>query len=85
MENSKIIFSTGVHLQSVECVIDGKKQWRWVAVGFEDESFLDGKAINPLEYAEKQKILSKNFKTNKFFTKNHGTNNHEAGRFKRAV
>jgi len=32
------IFSTGVHLQSVECVINRKKQWRWIAVGFEDES-----------------------------------------------
>lgn len=56
-----IIFSTGVHLQSVECVIDGKKQWRWVAVGFEDENFLNGKAINPVEYAEKQKNLVKKF------------------------
>lgn len=56
-----IIFSTGVHLQSVECVIDRKKQWRWVAVGFEDENFLNGKAINPVEYAEKQKNLVEKF------------------------
>jgi len=56
-----IIFSTGVHLQSVECAIDGKKQWRWVAIGFEDENFLNGKAINPVEYAEKQKNLVEKF------------------------
>lgn len=59
-----IIFSTGVHLQSVECVIYGKKQWRWVAVGFEDETFLNGEAINPVEYAEKQKDLVERFKMN---------------------
>ncbi|HLD26395.1 MAG TPA: hypothetical protein VJB63_00335 [Patescibacteria group bacterium] len=33
--NQRHIFSTGVYLQSVECVVNGKKQWRWVAVGFE--------------------------------------------------
>lgn len=55
------IFSTGVHLQSVECVINGKKQWRWVAVGFEDESFLNGEAINPIEYSEKQEDLVEKF------------------------
>lgn len=62
MENYKtIIFSTGVYLQSVECVINGKKQWRWVAMGFEDESFLNGEAINPIEYAKKQIELVEKF------------------------
>ncbi|MEK7664537.1 MAG: hypothetical protein AAB361_00160 [Patescibacteria group bacterium] len=56
-----IIFSTGTHLQSVECIIDGKKQWRWVAVSFEDESFIDGKEINPIEYAKKQEGLVEKF------------------------
>jgi hypothetical protein len=60
-KNQKIIFSTGVHLQSVECVINGKKQWRWVAVGFEDESFLNGEIINPIEYARKQENLVEEF------------------------
>jgi len=55
------IFSTGVHLQLIECIIYGQKQWRWVAVGFEDESFLNGEAINPIEYAEKQKNLVEKF------------------------
>jgi len=55
------IFSTGVHLQTVECVINGVKQWRWVAVGFEDESFLGGKDINPIEYAKNQKNLVEKF------------------------
>lgn len=54
----KEIFSTGVYLESIECVINGKKQWRWIAVGFEDDSFLDGKVINPIEYAgEKGKLI----------------------------
>jgi hypothetical protein len=55
------IFSTGVHLQPAECIINGEKQWRWVAVGFEDESFMDGKEINPIEYAKEQEDLVKNF------------------------
>jgi len=61
--NKPIIFSTGVHLQALECKIYGKKQWRWVAIGFEDESFLNGKAINPIEYAKCQKKLIKRFST----------------------
>ncbi len=46
------IFATGVFLQPVKCTIDGKEQWRWVAVGFEDDSFFDGEIVNPNEYAE---------------------------------
>ncbi len=58
MNNQKIIiFSTGVHLQAIECVINGIKQWRWVAVGFEDDSFLNGKTVDPIEYANKQNEL----------------------------
>ena len=64
MNNPKIIiFSTGAHLQAVECVIDGMKQWRWIAVGFEDESFINGKAINPVEYAQRQEKLIKKFRS----------------------
>lgn len=46
------IFATGVFLQPVKCVINNQEQWRWVAVGFEDDSFLDGKLVNPNEYAD---------------------------------
>lgn len=56
------IFSTGAYLQSEECVIDGKKQWRLIAVGFEDECFMNGKEINPIEYAKKQENLVEKFK-----------------------
>lgn len=60
--NQKItIFSTGVHLQAVECIINGKEQWRWIAVGFEDDSFFDGEIINPLEYANKARDLIQKF------------------------
>ena len=51
------IFSNGVYLQPVECVINNQKQWRWIAVGFEDDSFMNGETINPIEYADKQKDL----------------------------
>lgn len=47
------IFATGVFLQPVKCTINGLEQWRWVAVDFEDDSFLDGKNINPSEFADK--------------------------------
>ena len=57
IKNKTTIFSIGVHLESVECVIYGKKQWRWVAVGFEDDSFLNGILINPIEYANKEEKL----------------------------
>lgn len=46
------IFSTGVHLQATKCIFNGKEQWRWVAVGFEDDSYCDGKIINPIEYSD---------------------------------
>lgn len=62
-KNQTTIFATGVHLQSIKCVINGKEQWRWVAIGFEDESFLNGKAINPIEYAERQENLVKKFQS----------------------
>ncbi|OGI65632.1 hypothetical protein A3H53_00180 [Candidatus Nomurabacteria bacterium RIFCSPLOWO2_02_FULL_40_10] len=60
--NQTTIFSTGVFLESVECIINGKKKWRWVATDFEDESFLNGKAINPFEYANKKEKLVEIFK-----------------------
>ncbi len=46
------IFATGVFLQPVKCTINGREQWRWVAVDFEDDSFFDGEIINPIEYAD---------------------------------
>ena len=58
---TKEIFSTGVFLESVECIVNSQKQWRWVAVGFEDDSFMNGKIINPVEYADKQKNLIEKF------------------------
>jgi hypothetical protein len=48
---SSKIFSTGVHLQAVEVEINGKKQWRWIAVGFEDDTYFDGEIIDVNDYA----------------------------------
>jgi len=56
-----IIFSTGVCLQAAECVIGGRRQWRWIAIRFEDDSFLNGEAINPMEYADNQEKLVEKF------------------------
>ncbi len=65
MKNKKDIkiFSTGVYLQAIECTINGNKQWRWLAVGFEDESFMNGKEINPIEYAQRQEDLIEEFQS----------------------
>lgn len=49
--NTKI-FATGVHLQAIEVEINGIKQWRWVAVGFEDDVYFDGKIIDVYDYAD---------------------------------
>jgi hypothetical protein len=45
------VFATGVFLQAIEVEINGKKQWRWVAVGFEDDTYFDSKTINIYDYA----------------------------------
>lgn len=46
------IFATGVFLKPEKCTINGKEQWRWIAVGFEDDSYYDGKIIDIYDYAE---------------------------------
>lgn len=46
------IFATGVFLQPVKCTINNTEQWRWIAVGFEDDSFYDGEIVSPNEYAD---------------------------------
>lgn len=65
IKNKTEIYSTGVFLESVECVVNGKKQWRWIAVNFEEESFLNGKAVNPIEYSNKREKLIEIFKDQK--------------------
>ncbi len=55
------IFATGVFLQPVKCTINETEQWRWVAIGFEEDSFLNGEAINPIEYADDIDGLIANF------------------------
>ncbi len=46
------IFSTGVFLKPEKCIINGKEQWRWIAAGFEDDSYLYGESINVYDCAE---------------------------------
>ena len=61
---SLTIYSTGVYLQTVKYIINGKKQWRWVAVGFEDDSFLNGQVINPIIYTDKDSGMVNKFGEN---------------------
>ncbi len=46
------VFATGVFLKPEKCTINGKEQWRWVVVGFEDDSFHKGEIIDLYDYAE---------------------------------
>lgn len=46
------IFATGVFLEPVNISKTDIEDWRWIAVGFEDDSYLDGTAINPSERAD---------------------------------
>jgi hypothetical protein len=57
-ENDKI-FSIGVHLKPIECIINGKNQWRWIAVGFEDDTYFNSELIDVYDYAENFESLLK--------------------------
>lgn len=60
--NSKnIIFSNGVYLEPIKILINNKRQWRWVAIGFEESSFCCGKEVNPQEKSNTLKGLIKKF------------------------
>ena len=52
MSETDTIFGTGVFLQPVKCTINGIETWRWVAVGFEDDSYYDGELIDIYDYAD---------------------------------
>ena len=41
------IYSTGVHLVPMELLINGVKQFIWVADDFNGETYLNGKLISP--------------------------------------
>lgn len=55
------VFATGVFLQPVKIKINDIEQWRWVAVGFEDESYFNGKSVNPIEYSNKLENMLQTF------------------------
>jgi len=46
------IYTIGAFLKPAQVVINGKKQWRWIVVGFEDSTFFDGKEIEVYDYSE---------------------------------
>ncbi len=58
INQNSVIFATGVHLEPIECIIEGKKQWRWVAVGFQDDTYFNGEIIDVYDYADNfEKLL----------------------------
>lgn len=54
------VFATGVFLQAFEVEINGVKQWRWLAVGFEDDTYFEDKTIDLYDYANSFEGLIKN-------------------------
>ncbi len=51
IKETDYIFSTGVFLKPQKCIINGIEQWRWIAIGFEDDSYLYGEYIDVYDYA----------------------------------
>ncbi len=58
---SDTIFATGVFLAPLKRLVHGTEEWCWIAVGFEDDSFLNGECINPNESADKLEDLVEYF------------------------
>ncbi len=52
MSEDETIFATGVFLRPAKCTINGIEQWRWVAVGFESDSYYNGNVIEIYDYAD---------------------------------
>jgi hypothetical protein len=46
------IFTTGSYLQAFEVEINGIKQWRWILVGQEGNTYFNGESINVYDYAD---------------------------------
>lgn len=49
---SNTLYTVGAFLKPMRVEIGGKKQWRWIVIGFEDSTFLDGKEIDVYDYSE---------------------------------
>lgn len=60
------IFATGVFLQAIEVEINGKKQWRWIVVDFENETYFNGERIDVYTYANSFENLIENDYTNQY-------------------
>ncbi|MGI9558971.1 MAG: hypothetical protein ACR2NQ_04835 [Thermodesulfobacteriota bacterium] len=52
LSENDTIFCNGAFLKPVEVEIKGRKQWRWMLVGSEDDSFLDGERVSVYDYAD---------------------------------
>ena len=47
------IFTTGAYCEPRQWTdADGKTQWRWIVVGFEDDSYQDGDYVSPVVSAD---------------------------------
>lgn len=56
------IYSTGAYLRGVECIINGRKQWRWIVVEFNDDNYdRKGKLVSPFAYSDSQERLIEKF------------------------
>ncbi len=51
------IFTNGAFVTPVKVKMDGVDEWRWVESTFEDDSFYNGKSVNPIESAKKTNNL----------------------------
>lgn len=51
------IYCNGCNIEPVECIIKGKKQWRWVVTSFIEDCFENGEDIICKEKGKKQEDL----------------------------
>jgi len=53
------IFATGVFLNPIRIVINGKRMWAWIAEGFEDDSYYNGEVCDPKSVSDTYEGLLK--------------------------
>lgn len=46
VERDTEAFTNGAYIEAVEVKINGRRQWRWIVTGFEDDSYQDGERVD---------------------------------------
>lgn len=56
-----VIYTNGAYVSAAKVTVNAREVWCWIAESFEDDSYFDGKVINPRESAfDKDDLLEMN-------------------------